>query len=66
MSVKVCREASEPAFTVADMGNPFIPTQGTEVIPYSCASKMDVEVCNKRNYFLVFFDIVPLSIFQAC
>eukprot|EP00057_Strongylocentrotus_purpuratus_P029256 XP_011683730.1 PREDICTED: uncharacterized protein LOC105447419 [Strongylocentrotus purpuratus] len=41
ISVKVCREASEPAFTVVGMGSP-MPV--TEVVPYSCASTMDVEI----------------------
>eukprot|EP00057_Strongylocentrotus_purpuratus_P017379 XP_011671853.1 PREDICTED: uncharacterized protein LOC105441914 [Strongylocentrotus purpuratus] len=41
MSVKVCREASEHAFTTDGMGS---STTVTEVVPYSCASKMDVEI----------------------
>ena len=63
LSVKVCREASESAFTIAGTGGAMLDTV---VVPYSCASKMDVEVCNARNYFLVFFYIVPSSMLQAC
>eukprot|EP00057_Strongylocentrotus_purpuratus_P019331 XP_011673805.1 PREDICTED: uncharacterized protein LOC105442875 [Strongylocentrotus purpuratus] len=41
MSVKVCREARGAAFTVVGMGRAMLDI---EVVPYSCASKMDVEI----------------------